>query len=306
MDRRANTLFVGFEEKRINLDFVDMAILGGGSGPPVLLLHGYPETRSAWHRIAPVLAKSHTVVVPDLPGYGRSRILTDHGAGGTKRWIGQQLHKMMQALGHERYIVVGHDRGGRVGYRMALDFPEAVRGLVSVTVVPTPEMWEGANKAFGMGAWHWFTLAQPEPLPETLLSANPRMILDQALDKMAQGIDKLHPLAVEDYRLAFDDPAVRHAMCEDYRAGATVDEEDDLADRSLGRKIDVPVLVLWEAGRKYGGGREPLNIWQDWTNRASGTGIGGGHMLPETAADEVLEMLGPFLRNINFDGFDDG
>lgn len=298
MARGVNSLFPGFEDRKVGLASVDLAVLVGGSGPPVLLLHGYPQTRAAWHSIAPVLAQSHAVVVPDLPGYGRSTVLGRPDSSGSKRWMGQQLHAMMRALGHDRYVVVGHDRGARVGYRMALDFPDAVRGFVSVTVVPTPEMWEGASKAFGMGAWHWFMLAQPEPLPETLLSASPRMMLDLSLDKMAQGIDRLHPLALEDYRTAFDDPAVRHAMCEDYRAGATVDETDDLADRAAGRKIEVPVLVLWEAGRRYGGGREPMDIWADWADDISGIGIGGGHMLPETAADEVLDMLVPFLKGV--------
>ncbi|MDO1582703.1 alpha/beta fold hydrolase [Rhizobium oryzicola] len=298
MKRLANSLFSGFEERRVTLPQTDFAVLVGGSGPPVLLLHGYPETRSAWHRIAPHLLSSHTVVVPDLPGYGWSRVLQTSTGSGSKRWMGNQLHAMMRELGHHHYAVVGHDRGGRVGYRLALDFPEAVTAYVSVTVVPTPEMWEGSSKAFGMGAWHWFALAQPEPLAETLLSGNPRMILDSSLNKMAQGIARLHPLAIEDYRIAFDDPSVRHAICEDYRAGATVDEADDLVDRAKRRKITVPVLVFWEAGRRYGGGREPLDIWADWANDVSGKGLEGGHMLPETAPGEILEILLPFLRRV--------
>ncbi|RIV14142.1 alpha/beta hydrolase, partial [Klebsiella pneumoniae] len=161
------------------------------------------------------------------------------------------------ALGHRRFVVIGHDRGGRVAYRMALDSTDAVTALVSVTVVPTPELWEGASKAFGMGAWHWFMMAQPAPLPETLRAADPRFLIDRTLRKMAEKIELIDPLALEDYRLAFDNPDVRHAMCEDYRAGATVDEADDLADRTSGRKIQVPVLVLWEKDRLYGGGRKP-------------------------------------------------
>ncbi|CAD7050274.1 alpha/beta hydrolase [Pseudorhizobium halotolerans] len=298
MSRNVNSLFPGFEERRVRLASVNLAVLVGGSGPPILLLHGYPQTRAAWHRLAPVLARSHTVVVPDLPGYGGSAIFGRLEGSGSKRWMGQELHAMMRQLGHDSYIVVGHDRGARAGYRMALDLPQAVRGFVPISVVPTPEMWEGASKAFGINAWHWFMLAQPEPLPEIFLSANPRMVLDLSLDKMAQGLERLHPLALEDYRIAFDDPTVRHAICEDYRAGATVDEADDLADRAAGRKIGVPVLVLWEAGRRYGGGRKPIDIWKDWAIEVSGIGISGGHMLPETAADEVLEMLVPFLERV--------
>lgn len=298
MDRPIDFLFTGFEERRIELDGVELAVLTGGSGPAVLLLHGYPQTRAAWHRIAPMLARHHAVVLPDLPGYGLSRILGAPEGSGSKRWMAQRLHALMQSLGHERFIVVGHDRGGRVGYRLALDFPDAVTGFASITVVPTPEMWEGTSKAFGMGAWHWFMMAQPAPLPELLMAASPRMLIDLTLDKMAGGLDKLHPLALEDYRTAFENPDVRHAMCEDYRAGATTDEEDDLADRSAGRRITAPVLLLWEAGRRYGGGREPLEIWTDWADDVEGEGIPGGHLLPETAADEVLASLLPFLGRI--------
>ncbi|EJK87915.1 alpha/beta fold hydrolase [Rhizobium sp. AP16] len=298
MYRHANTLFPDFEDRRIETAQAELAVLTGGSGRAVLLLHGYPETRSAWHRIAPVLATHYSVVIPDLPGYGDSHLVADTEGAGSKRRMAKCLHEMMKALGHERFAVVGHDRGGRVAYRMALDYPEAVTALVSVTVVPTPEMWEGASKAFGMGAWHWFMMAQPAPLPEKLMAADPRFLIDLTLDKMALGIDRLHPLALEDYRAAFDREEVRHAMCEDYRAGATTDDADDLIDRASGRKIQAPVLVLSEAGRLYGGGREPLNIWADWAENVEDIGIGGGHLLPETAAEEVLGALLPFLEKI--------
>lgn len=299
MYRHANTLFPDFKDKRIETTQAELAVLTGGSGPAVLLLHGYPETRSAWHRIAPVLATHYSVVIPDLPGYGDSRLVGDAQGAGSKRQMANCLHEMMKALGHERFTVVGHDRGGRVAYRMALDYPKAVTALVSVTVVPTPEMWEGASKAFGMGAWHWFMMAQPAPLPEKLMAADPRFLIDLTLDKMALGIDRLHPLALEDYRAAFDREEVRHAMCEDYRAGATTDEADDLTDRAAGRKIRAPVLVLSEAGRLYGGGREPLNIWADWAENVEDIGIGGGHLLPETEAEEVLGALLPFLDKVS-------
>lgn len=299
MHRPANQLFPSFEDKFINTQDVEFAVLCKGTGPAILLLHGYPETRTAWHRIAPELAKSHTVIVPDLPGYGQSRINKDARNMGSKRAMAKSLHAMMQALGHEQFIVVGHDRGGRVAYRLVLDFPQSVTALISVTVVPTPEMWEGATKAFGMGAWHWFMMAQPYPLPEKLMAGNPRFLIDTTLQKMTGNIDLLDPLALEDYRTAFDDENVRHAICEDYRAGATTDETDDLADRKIGRKIDIPVLVLWEEGRRYGGGREPLNIWADWTKHAEGKGVSGGHLLPETAAPALLDALHSFLGKLD-------
>lgn len=293
-------MFPGFETRRIETPDVDFAVLTAGTGPVVLLLHGYPETRTAWHRIAPVLADAYTVVVPDLPGYGDSRTTGNLQGMGSKRRMAKSLHEMMGALGHQHFAVVGHDRGGRVAYRMALNFAESVTALVSVTVVPTPEMWEGASKAFGMGAWHWFMMAQPAPLPETLMAADPSFLIDLTLGKMAENIELLDPLALEDYRLAFNNPDVRHAMCEDYRAGATVDEADDLADRNCGRKIKGPVQVLWEKDRLYGGGRKPLDIWADWADTIEGKGIGGGHLLPETAAGEVLKELLPLLeKNAN-------
>lgn len=183
MDRGNALLFPDFTDRRVVVDDADLAVLEGGSGPAVLLLHGYPQTRATWHRIAPVLADQYRVIIPDLPGYGESRVTAALPGAGAKRRMAASLHAMMQTLGHENYIVIGHDRGGRVAYRMALDFPQSVKALVSVTVVPTPEMWEGANKAFGMGAWHWFMMAQPEPLPETLLAADPRFFIDHTLKK---------------------------------------------------------------------------------------------------------------------------
>ena len=298
MLREADALFPGFESRFVETAETRFAVLAGGTGAAVLLLHGYPETRACWHRIAPALLGSHTVVIPDLPGYGESIVTGNPEGAGSKRRMGQSLHAMMRALGHDRYIVIGHDRGGRVAYRMALDFPEAVMALVSVTVVPTPEMWEGASKAFGLAAWHWYMMAQPAPLPEKLMAGDPRFLIDATLDKMVHGLDRLDPLALADYRAAFDRPEVRHAMCEDYRAGATVDEADDLADRKNGRRIAAPVLLFWEDGRRYGGGREPLDIWAGWAENVTGRGIGGGHLLPETGAEEMLDMLLPFLTRI--------
>ena len=291
-------LFPGFAELVIDTGDVRFAVLTLGQGPVILLLHGYPETRAAWHRVAPKLAETHTVVVPDLPGYGRSRVTADADGAGSKRRMAASLVAMMHILGHERFAVVGHDRGGRVAYRMALDFPDQIAALVSVTVVPTLEMWEGASKAFGMGAWHWFMMAQPEPLPERLMSGDPRYLLDRTLEKMAGGLERLHPQALADYRASFDDPDVRHAMCEDYRAGAAADETDDLADRAAGRRIAAPVLVMWEAGRRYGGGREPLDIWHDWADDVEGEALEGGHLLPETAAGQVQERILAFLGRV--------
>ncbi|KAA9368309.1 MULTISPECIES: alpha/beta hydrolase [Ochrobactrum] len=291
-------LFPDFKMQDVQTQAVRFAVMSAGQGLPILLLHGYPQTMAAWHRIAPALALSHQVIIADLPGYGRSRITAHAQGAGSKRRMAASLVEMMRALGHQRFVVCGHDRGGRVAYRMALDYPDKVIGLISVTVVPTPEMWEGASKAFGLGAWHWFMLAQPEPLPEKLLSGDPRFIIDATLAKMAGSLDQLHPLALADYRRAFSDPGVRHGMCEDYRAAAGVDESDDLHDRAAGRRITSPVLVLWEQGRTYGGDRQPLAIWNDWATDVVGQGLGGGHLLPELASEAVLAQVKPFLARL--------
>ncbi|HWK67235.1 MAG TPA: alpha/beta hydrolase [Rhizobiaceae bacterium] len=288
-------LFPDFTEETVATSEARISTLVGGSGKPVLLLHGYPETKAAWHRLAGQLAERNTVVVADLPGYGDSRVAGNAVDAGSKRWMGQQLHEMMTRMGHAAYAVVGHDRGGRAGYRMALDRPQSVTAFASLTVVPTIDMWSGADKKFGMGAFHWFMLAQPFDLPERLLSSDPGYFLEATLNKMAGGLDKLDPLAMAEYRRSFLDPDVRHAMCEDYRAGAGIDEAHDREDREAGRQIACPVLVLWEEGRTYGGGRAPLDIWRDWAGDVTGRGLRGGHLLPETAADDVLAELIAFL-----------
>lgn len=289
-------LFPGFREETVATSQARLSAVVGGSGKPVLLLHGYPQTKAAWHRLAGPLARDHTVVAVDLPGYGDSKVVGEPSDPGRKRWMGAQLHELMLAMGHIRYAVVGHDRGARVAYRMTLDRPEAVTSLASLAVVPTLDMWSGADKSFGMGAFHWFMLAQPFDLPERLLSAEPTYFLDVTLAKMAEGLEHLDPSALAEYRRCFLDPDVRHAMCEDYRSAAGIDERHDIEDRQQGRTIDCPVLVLWHEGRTFGPGRLPLDIWKDWAGNVRGRGLDGGHLLPERAAGEVLAELTAFLR----------
>ncbi|TKT75869.1 alpha/beta hydrolase [Aquamicrobium sp. LC103] len=289
-------LFPGFREVTIETSQARLSAVVGGAGKPVLLVHGYPQTKAAWHRVAGTLAERHTVVAVDLPGYGDSKVVGALPEPGSKRWMGAQLHELMTSLGHRRYAVVGHDRGARVAYRMALDMPDVVTALASLAVVPTSDVWSGADKKFGMGAFHWFLMAQPFDLPERLLASDPDYFIDLTLTKMAGELDHLDARALGEYRRAFRDPAVRHAMCEDYRAGAGVDEHLDLEDRGNGRKIGCPVLVLWEEGKTFGGGRVPLDIWKDWAGDVSGRGLEGGHLLAERASDDVLADLVPFLE----------
>lgn len=286
--------FPGFAS--LDVEAGDVSFRGriGGSGSPVLLLHGYPQTHVAWRLIAPTLARSHTVIVPDLPGYGDSRTRNDQPRW-TKRRVASALVAMMGRLGHERFAVVGHDRGARAGYRLALDHPQCVAAYASLTVIPTLDAFASIDKTFALNAWHWFFLAQPGDLPERMLAADPDAYLDTALAKMAGGIERIDPLALDAYRTAFRSPHVRHAMCEDYRAAACEDLEHDASDAAAGRKLACPVLVLWSESEQKARSILPLDTWSRWAANVTGKGLPGGHLLPEDAPDEVLTSLQDFL-----------
>ncbi|MBF2982427.1 alpha/beta fold hydrolase, partial [Pseudomonas aeruginosa] len=218
-------LLSGFDYLTLHTSAARLRVAVKGSGPPLLLLHGYPQTHLAWHRIAPRLAEDYSVVLADLRGYGESRALDEEGADYSKAALARDQLETMGQLGFERFTVIGHDRGARVGYRLALDHPQAVAAFVSLTVVPILDNWAAVNKAFALNAYHWFLLAQPYDLPERLIGADPEHFLDYTLRRMAQGRDIYHPQALASYRRAFRDPAVRHAMCEDYRAAVGVDAD---------------------------------------------------------------------------------
>jgi haloacetate dehalogenase len=218
----------------------------GGSGPGLLLLHGYPENHLMWRDVAPRLAERFTVVVPDLPGYGDSfkPPATDDHEPHSKRAMARDLVAAMSVLGFERYSVAGHDRGGRVAYRMALDHPDRVQRVAVLDIVPTAEVWERIDRVSATGYWHWSFLAQPPPLPERLISADPDTFLERHIGALGLGgaPGRYPDEVLAAYRAMFDDPATLAAMCEDYRAGATIDVEIDQADRG---PIGCPVLVLW-------------------------------------------------------------
>ncbi|SDI46104.1 haloacetate dehalogenase [Paraburkholderia steynii] len=290
----ANRFFSGFSKLDVDTEDVSFSGVTGGSGPPVLLLHGYPQTHIAWRKVAPTLAQSHTVVVPDLPGYGDSRTRNDQPRW-TKRRVAHALVALMDRLGHERFAVVGHDRGARVGYRLALDHPARVAAYASLTVIPTLDAFAGVDKAFALNAWHWFFLAQPFDLPERMLDADPDAFIDAALSKMAGGLDGIDPLALDAYRTAFRKPEVRHAICEDYRAATAEDLQYDTADFDAGKKLTSPVLVLWSEREQRARKTLPIDVWSKWASRVTGRALPGGHLLPEDAPDEVLSALVPFL-----------
>ncbi len=271
----------------------------GGSGPPLLVLHGYPETHLMWHAAAPLLARSFTVVAADLPGYGdsfRPPVSDDHAAY-AKRALAADLAAAMAALGHETFAVAGHDRGGRVAYRMALDSPAAVTRIAVLDIVPTAEVWARADALFAMGYWHWPFLAQPAPLPERLILGDPDGFW-LAAERIGLGVAAgRYPQSVLDtYRAQLDDPEIVTAICEDYRAGATIDRALDEADRGR-RTIACPVLALWGANgalpRFYA---DPLELWRPYAPDVIGHGIDGtSHFLVEDAPEAVAAELAEFL-----------
>jgi haloacetate dehalogenase len=286
--------FPAFRHLDIEAGDVHFAGAIGGDGPPLLLLHGYPQTHITWRKIAPELAKHFTVVIPDLPGYGASRP-REMSPRWTKRRVGDALAALMRQLQYDRFAIVGHDRGARAGYRLALDYPTRVSAFASLTVVPTLDAMAAIDYRVATRAFHWFLFAQEADLPERLIAADPDAFIDQALAKMTGGRDIIEPAAMDAYRAAFRNPSVRHAIFEDYRAAMNEDLALDADDRTAGRKMSCPVLVLWPDADSSRGQPTPIDSWRGWATDVSGTATGGGHLQPEDAPKEVLKSLGPFL-----------
>jgi len=291
-------LFDGFQTHDLDTDRGTIHARVGGSGPPLLCLHGFPQTHLMWHAAAPLMAERHTVVCADLPGYGdsfRPAPAEDHSPHG-KRAMATDLVQAMAALGFERFAVAGHDRGGRVGYRMALDHPETVERLAVLDIVPTGEIWARADATFALGYWHWAFLAQPAPLPEELIGAAPDGFFDIAVSRMGMrpGSEHYPAEVVDTYRRQLSDPGTVEAMCEDYRAGASYDRQLDDADR--GRRIACPVLALWGAhGALPVFYDDVLGIWRDWCDDVRGRAVEASHYLVEDRPEEVAGELAAFF-----------
>src|SRR3954453_7467231 len=290
-----DSLFRGFDEVRIPTPRGPVLAKVGGDGPAVLLLHGYPETHLMWHGVAPALAQRFTVVAADLPGDGASfgpPVTSDH-AGHAKRALAEDLVAAMGALGHGAFAVVGHDRGGRVAYRMALDYPGVVRRLAVLDVVPTGEVWRRAHAALGLGYWHWAFLAQPAPLPERLILGDPDGFWIAAGRMGLKRGDRRYPDAVLDaYRQQLDDPGFVTAMCEDYRAGATIDRAHDDEDRGR-RTIACPARALWAGdGALPTFYADPLEPWRAYAPQITGRAVDdASHFVVEDAPEEVSSDL---------------
>ena len=290
--------FADFEAREIALGEVTIFAHIGGSGPPLLLLHGYPQTHQMWARVADLLKSRFTLVVPDLRGYGRSSVPVSHnGEGYTKRVMARDAVGVMAALGHERFAVAGHDRGGRVAYRLAFDHPERVSKVAVLDISPTWEMWAGMDAARALMVYHWAFLAQPEPFPETLIGASALAYLDHTLPSWTadKSFRSFTPEALAAYREMFRDPARIHAHCEDYRAGATLDRAIDEADRAAGRRIVPPLLALWGAKGIPAKGENPLDVWRRWAADVRGFGLDCGHFVPEEAPEATARALIEFF-----------
>jgi haloacetate dehalogenase len=293
MTSLADDLFPGFAPFELMVNGVMINGVWGGTGRPVLLLHGYPQTHVTWHRVAPALAERFTAVCPDLRGYGDSgkpRSDGDHGAY-SKRVMARDQVELMQALGFERFALVGHDRGARVARRLALDHPESVSRLAILDIVPTETIYRTLDQDRATAVWRYFFLIQPPDLPERLIGADPDFYLDRTFEEWCDTAGAITTAARSEYRRCFD-PASVHATCEDYRAGATIDLAHDGGDQ--GHRIGCPLLVLW-SGRGIGSTYDVLMIWQNQAKDVRGRALDCGHFLPEERPAEVSSELGDFL-----------
>lgn len=272
-----------------------------GSGPPVLLLHGFPETHLMWRDIAPVLARDFTVVCADLRGYGKSGspVSTADHAPYSKRAMAGDMVATMDQLGFPRFAVVGHDRGGRVAYRLALDHPERIERVAVLDVLPTETVWSRADARFALAFWPWVLLAQPEPLPESVLVANADVIVDNALSQWGSPAGTFPAEVRAAYIDSLRDLRHAHAICEEYRAAAEIDREHDKADRESGRRIQSPLLALWSGqgalATWYVDEGGPLALWGEWADDVRGYAVEAGHFFPEERPEETADALKNFL-----------
>jgi haloacetate dehalogenase len=289
--------FDGFALETVDTGTVKIRLRRGGRGAPLLLLHGNPQTHAMWHKVAPALAQHFTVIAADLTGYGASsKPKTDaEHTPYSKRAMAADQVAMMAKLGFDRFLLAGHDRGGRVAYRMALDHPDKVLKVATLDILPTYEHFRRADMKFAMGYWHWFFLAQPFDLPERIMGADPDWFWHRHVSRTATP-DFFAPEAIADYLHCFRDPATIHAICEDYRAGATIDMRIDGADYGK-KKIACPLLALWGDKGLVAKWYDVLAVWRDWAVDARGHGMPSGHYIPEEAPRETLAAFLEFFKD---------
>ncbi len=289
-------MFAGFN--RFDVHCGDVLIHGvqGGDGPPLLLLHGYPQTHAMWHKVAPSLAERFTVVAPDLRGYGRSgkpETAPDH-APYSKRATAGDMVALMRQFGFDRFRICGHDRGARVAHRLGMDHPDCVDRMVLLDIAPTREMYRDADADFARAYWWWFYLVQPAPLPEEMIGADPKNYWRRKCGSGSAGLSPFSNEALADYLECFTDPATIHATCEDYRAAVTIDIEHDDADDD--QKLRCPLLVIWGEDGVIERCFDALALWRERASDVSGFSMPGGHYLAEEKPQELLESIMPFLN----------
>ncbi len=287
-------------------EVIEIFACHGGSGPPLLMLHGFPQTHAIWHRVAQRLLQHFTLVLPDLRGYGDSTKPVDSPdhANHSKRAMAADMVALMGQLGHARFGVVGHDRGGRVAHRLALDHPDAVERLMVLDIAPTLDMYEPTTFDFARSYYHWFHLIQPAPLPERMIEADWKFYLHSKLDgwggRHGNGgaLSQFEPEALAEYERCFQKPDVIHAMCEDYRASAGIDLDHDRASREAGVRVECPMHVLWGARGVVGRLFDPLALWRAQCAReVTGHALASGHYIPEELPDETAAEVRAFFTN---------
>jgi haloacetate dehalogenase len=287
--------FPGFTQRRIETSGATINLVTGGSGPPLLLVHGYPQTHLMWRKVAPLLAEEFTVVVPDLRGYGDS---SKPPAGAdfinySKRALALDQVEVMRALGFDRFAVAGHDRGARVTHRLLRDHGERITRAALLDIVPTLYRFETIDQKAATGSFHWFFLIQPTPFPERMIAAECELFLQKMLG-LSRTAGAHEPEAYAEYLRYFRDPETIRATCDEYRAGASIDLVHDRAD--LSQKVTVPVLILWGARSGQGSGYDLLKVWRDHATDVRGHGIDSGHFIPEEKPDEIYRDLRAFFK----------
>lgn len=295
-------LFPGFTEERVIARGIEIFARIGGRGPPLLLLHGYPETHACWHRVAPALAQHFTIIAPDLRGYGRSGCPSTDGnhRAYSKRTMALDMAALMTALGFEQFRVMGHDRGARVGFRLALDAPKRVQRLVLLDIIATSDIARLREEGFKFGMLHGVFLSQPAPLPESLIIQDPRGWVESRFRRatLAKSPDVIHPVAMADYIHMLTQADRVHATCEDYRSSEQIDLALDRTDQEAEVRIACPVQVLWATEGSLAEIADPLAIWSRWCAQLVGGAIESGHFIPEENPAALIEHALPFLRTL--------
>lgn len=290
-------MFEGFERRRFTVGQAEIFALIGGAGPPLLLLHGFPQNHVMWHKVAPALGASFSLVIADLRGYGESTGPAPDPAhqGYCKRTMAADMVAVMRALGYERFFIAGHDRGGRVGYRLALDHPDRVVRLAALDIIPTFDVWRTMGADAAMRMYHWAFLAQPAPMPERLIGGDRDGYLAHLLEKWTGLTGSLDPAAVAEYARHFRKTSVIEAACEDYRAGATIDREHDRVDREAGRRIGCPTLIVWGNNSMSLRASAPLEVWRVWAADVREVELDCGHFVPEEQPEACAAALHEFF-----------